>query len=336
MGYNEQMPPTVTGWILDKVDYAHFRWRVRPVLRRGRVGPLDGEAVAELCLRRALTMQREVRHASLLRQRESLAATTRAAVEAAIVGLYSLHTTDPQWVDRLGKATATHLDRSVTAFFRDPELPLITDLMADDLATVPGMHDLLTLAKRVDGLVAFKDEPVAEMLYGEYFQPLSNFSLHTGLSSLGRYYTFGSQRLRRRPWGVVPRRGLVRATDGSTALLAASIATKRGHNGGWFESYGLAQLKRSNRPFLVVALRMVLSPAMLRAIPSIIRATRRFQPLRRDPAFLEADTDERAEMLRAAVADLKMDDHVLTVMVAGLRAAELEGTLDLGGDGSAN
>lgn len=321
MGYNEQMPPSLTRWTLDKVDYARFRWRVRPTLRRGTLGPMTGEAVAELCLRRALTMQREVRHVSLIRQREAVAATTRSAVEAAIVGLYSLHTTDVSWLDRLAKAGAKHLDRSVEAFFGDDEVPSITDLMAEDLATVPGMYDLSTLAHRVDDLVTFNGESVAVMLYGEYFVPLSNFSLHTGMASLGRYYSVGSRRLRRRPWGVVPRRGLVRITDSSTALLANALAAHRGQDGSWLESYGLAQLRRSNRPLVVVMLQVVMSPGTLRTIPSIVRATRRVRVVMNDPAFQAAGVDERADRLRASIADLNLSDETTSVIIAGIRAA---------------
>jgi hypothetical protein len=299
------MPPSLLGWVIEKELYGEFRVRARGVLDHDQLNEFTPETIADLCLRRVLTLQREVRRSSLLRQREALASVSRSAIEATLVGLYSLHTQDQVWVDRVRKAGRRYIQKSLQPWTPEGiDVEAFTLALGESLTDVRGMPDLSQLADRVDDLVRFGGDPVGRMLYDEFFAPLSNASVHTGLMSLGRYYSMGSRRLRRRPIGVVPRRGLVRTTDACAALLAAAIAAKKGRQYGWFLAYGREQLQKANRPVPIMYLTFGMSalPWLIRHLPTLTRAVARLSPVVRSPAFRGASEEERLRQVLEVLA----------------------------------
>src|SRR4051812_34663008 len=133
------MPPSILGWVVEKELYAEFRLRTRAVLKRGRLDELTPDAITDLCFRRVLTLQREARRASLFRQRESLASVSRSAIEAALVGLYSLYTNDEVWVERVQKAGMKYFQKSMTPWAADGiDIEAFTLMLSESLADVPG------------------------------------------------------------------------------------------------------------------------------------------------------------------------------------------------------
>jgi hypothetical protein len=284
---------------------------------------LSPDAIGDLCLRRLLTLQREARHTSLIRQRESLASIARSAVESALVGLYSLHTTDDLWVARLYTSGHKYLHKSVQPWAAEnATVDAIVSSLVESLAEVPGMHDRAHLADRVDKLIRFNGDTVGRVLYDEFFVPLSNASVHTGLMSLGRYYSGGSRRLRRRPLGVIPRRGLVRTTDASAAYLAAAIAAKKDHPHAWFVWYGQDQLARANRPMVIMGLRFAVSniPWMLGHTSTLVRVPVRARQLVRSSAYRAANTDDRLAQVGRVMSDVGLPGELVEVVQQIMRA----------------
>ncbi|MCC5953437.1 MAG: hypothetical protein JJU45_15205 [Acidimicrobiia bacterium] len=280
------MPPSLSNWVYEKTLYIRFRRRVRSVLHTGPTAEVGPHATAELCLRRALTLQREARRTSLLRQREALASVCRSTIEATLIGLYSLEA-DPDDVSlrvaRGAVKSASRLSKPWLGEVDDPILGLWESLGLPDSR---GMPNLSQIADRVD---AVGDPPVGRLLYWEFYVPLCETAVHTTGASLARYRSVGSNALRRRPLGAIPRQGLVRAADGCTALLAGHLAEARGIPSAWFLAYGHRQLKRANRPYPILLLTFTLSsipwllsnlrqlPAWARAVVRVL-ANRRMRP----------------------------------------------------------
>jgi hypothetical protein len=239
--------PSLSLRLVDEIDYHRFRWRAGSLLVRDpdRLGS-TGEEIADLCLRRLLTLQREARRVSLVRQREALAALTRMAVEIGIVGMYSVWTDDREWSRRVTRSGVHHFHRTMVGFLGS-DLAFPDGLMEVLEDSGPRMQQVAQLADGVDGLVSFGGDRVGRKLYDEVYVPLSNMVVHAGFGSLQRYRNAG-RRHRRRPFGVVGRRASVRTVDAVAGFVAASIAARRGVQPGWFVHYGHVRYRAANRP----------------------------------------------------------------------------------------
>lgn len=239
-----------------------------------------------------------------MRQNEALAGLARSAVEATLLGLYSIVVDDEDWERRLARQNAEYGKRTMQPLDTDGAL---VGALFDDIGDLPGMPNLRQVAQRVDQAMTFQGDPIAEQLYLNYHVPLSNLCVHTTLGGLSLYRSpFGTRR--RRPLKAVPRRGVVRCVEACAAFLAAAIADRRGSDPAWFVGHGHDQLRRAEQPIPILGLRIA-----LRSIPAHLIAAALSREVRADlveltrllhsDAFRSASSAEQMEMLgRAARA----------------------------------
>src|SRR5262249_28574193 len=232
------MAPSLTWWVIEKGLVVQLRRRCSRELTTRVHEQSTPRVIAELCLRRTLTLEREARNVSLIRRREALASLARSAIEATLIGIYALSVGDEQMVRRFETQGGKHLSRTLKPWLpAKPNLRAFVDATLDEdggrLTDKAGMPDLRHVALAVDEHWPLEGEPVALRIYEEFYLPLSNFSAHTSIGSLARYYTFRSRRVISRPWGIVPRRGVIRVINGCTALLAGNLAQEARHSPEW-------------------------------------------------------------------------------------------------------
>lgn len=270
------MPPTITGWVHEKWQVRRLRKEARAVVRLGR--PFQGAdaSFAELALLRALTLERELRVASLFRSRESVAAMSRGVVESVLRGLYILIDPD-SGRGRLEVEAQGHLGKM--SVFGDESLGRILREAAASRTDnfQRGMPDLRQVAVAVDEHHQFEAVPghgLGRYLYHDWYLPLSNLSVHPSGSALSRYYRIRTRIIRRRPWGFVPRRGAIRMADGSIAYLVIALRDSTGADTTWLRRYASRQLVSANVPLVILGVRIALGigPAVLtRAALAVFR-----------------------------------------------------------------
>lgn len=254
------VPPSVSVWVLEKEQARRLRMWANSVAGVGRPFGEGQSSHADLALLRALTLERELRRASLIRSREAVAALTRGVIESVLRGLYVL--IDPEEAhDRLSTEAARHLGKF--SFFGEaiPSAPINT--LADAYAgeVLHGMPDLRQVAEAVDAhheIRIFTDQQLGAYLYHDWFLPLSNLSVHPSGAALSRYYRFRSAVVTRRPWQAIPRRGAIRVADGAIAFLMVAILESRNENSGWLRGYAERQIAKANIPIGILLVRITL------------------------------------------------------------------------------
>lgn len=270
------MPPTLTNWLLEKGQVLRLRKAGYSAVRLGNAFHETPGAQAELALLRALSLEKELRRASLIRSRESVAALARGVVETALRGLYIL--ADPDGASRrLEVETRGHLRK--LSFLGDARLGgMLNELslaFGEDLAR--GMPDLRQVAEAVDrhyDIQVFSEQRLGEYLYHDWYAPLSNFSVHSSGAALARYYRFRTEIIRKRPWGIVPRRGSIRVADASIAFLLAELLKSRDQDAAWLERYGRQQVQRANIPMVVVLAQVAIGQGPVLLMRTAIAAIR--------------------------------------------------------------
>jgi hypothetical protein len=262
----------------------------------GQVGVDASTAQASFAMLRGLHLERQLRVASLLRQNEALAALTRAVVEANLIGLYLA--LDAGGLDRLNVQTQKYLQRMMEPWTEG--LNPFEGWMSEE---GPGAPDLRQIAEQIDetrNLGQFLDLPLGQYLYRHWYVPLSNLAIHTSSGSLGRHRTFGKQKIRRRPWNVVPRRGAIRVADGTIAALAAVLAEETDHDSTWLVDYERRQIERANIPMAIVFSRVALAAIRHMGLKGVLRLVA-LAPRLRDGGFEgpegEASLEELARLI---------------------------------------
>lgn len=313
------MPPSLTTWLLEKKQVRRLRKEAYAAVQLGEPFHESSASFAELALLRALTLERELRRASLLRSRESVAAMARGVIESVLRGMYVLVEPDDAR-GRLEVETRGHLRKM--SVFGDARLGHTLHnaavLLGEDFHR--GMPDLRQVAEAVDnhyGFHVFPEQRLGAYLYHDWYLPLSNLSVHPSLPALSRYYRFRTRIIRRKPWGIIPRRGATRMADGSIAYLAIALNDSLGRESAWLNRYASRQLKMANIPMVVLWMRAAIGqgPAiLLRTAATAIRVrdafddnaprAKRIDAIRAIQRAAHPDaTDEELDQLAEAFVD---------------------------------
>ena len=312
------MPPSVSIWVLEKFQARRLRKECLGIHAEiGRVGAEANTAQASFAMLRGLHLERQLRVASLLRQNEALAALTRGVVKATLIGLYLA--LDPGGLDRLNVQTSRYLQRMMEPWIEsiNPFEELISE-------GGPGAPDLRQIAEQIDetrNLGQFFDLPLGQYLYRHWYVPLSNLAIHTSSRSLGRHRTLGQQKIRRRPWNVVPRRGAIRVADGTIATLASVLAERTDHDSTWLVDYGQRQIKRANIPMAVVFTRVAFAAVRHIGFKGIRRLVA-LAPRLRDRGFEGPEGEARLEELARLIGPPGVPtDNLMAMWRAGYDGA---------------
>lgn len=290
------MAPSLTIWLLEKHQVRRLRKAGYAAVRLGKPFGETPGAHAELALLRALTLEKELRRASLFRSRESVAAMARGIIESVLRGLYIL--ADPNnATQRLRTESRGNLrrisifgDGRIGAILHDSSLSFGEDLHK-------GMPDLRQVAEAVDlhyDFQVFPEEMLGAYLYHDWYVPLSNFSVHPSIPALSRYYRFRTGVIRKKPWGVIPRRGAIRVADGSIAFLLVAIQKSNDKDSKWLRSYGSRQIATANIPMVMLVGRAALGQGpgvLLRTVIAAVRHRAAFDD--------SAPRETRLEAMRA-------------------------------------
>lgn len=314
------VPPSISVWIFEKKQVRRLRRQAYAAVGLGRPFGKGQSSHAELALLRALTLERELRRASLLRSRESVAAMTRGVIESVLRGLYVLIDSEEAH-DRLVTEAMRHLRKF--SFFGDAApaaaFTSLGDVYGGDFER--GMPDLRKVAETVDAhydMRIFTGQQLGAYLYHDWYLPLSNLSVHPSGAALSRYYRFRSSDVTKRPWQVIPRRGAIRAADGAIAFLLSAILKSRDEEVPWLQPYAERQIAKANIPMAILLMRVTLGqgPRILaRTAYTLIRHRVAFDvgaPLERRLSAMQA-------VLRAATPN--ESDAVIKKRATGLIGA---------------
>ena len=318
------MPPTVSGWIIEKVQARRLRRQAYAAAGIGLPFRDGGSSHADLALLRALTLERELRRASLLRSRESVAAMTRGVIESVLRGLYVLIDT-AETSDRLGAEAIRHVRKF--SFLGEPAAAKVFGGLGDAYSGEfeRGMPDLRQVAAAVDAhhdFQIFTEQQLGAYLYHDWYLPLSNLSVHPSGAALSRYYRFRSSVVLKRPWQVIPRRGAIRVADGAIAYLLIAILKNRDAEVAWLRPYAERQIARANIPIAMLFMRVTLGQG-----PRVLARTARASVRHRIAFDVTADEDARLTAMRAVLrAALPNESEA----VIARRAADFVGAVDEG------
>lgn len=313
------MPPSVSIWVLEKFQARRLRKECLSIFAEiGRVGAEASTVQASFAMLRGLHLERQLRVASLLRQNEALATLTRGVLEATLIGLYLA--LDPGGLDRLNVQTHRHLQRMMEPW--TDGLNPFEEWISEGSPSAP---DLRQIAEQIDetrNLGQFFDLPFGQYLYRHWYVPLSNLAIHTSSGSLGRHRTFGQQKIRRRPWNVVPRRGAIRVADGTIAALASVLAERTDHDSTWLVDYGQRQIKRANIPMAIVFTRVAFAAIRHMSFKRVRRLVA-LAPRIRDGGFEGPDGEASLEELARLIGPPGVPiEDLMAMWRAGYEAAE--------------
>lgn len=298
------MPPSVTRWVREKGEVRRLRERARTAARVGMRFGDDDSTHADLALLRALTLERELRLASLLRSGESVAALTRGVIESVLRGLYVLAQPDGLR-ERLGAETVLHLRKF--SFFGEDTVSEVFEGFGDAYRDKyqRGMPDLRQATESVDahhGFRIFTDQFLGSYLYHDWYLPLSNLAVHPSAAALSRYYKFRTSVVLKRPWQVVPRRGAIRVSDGAIAFLTVAILESRQEDASWERAYAERQIAGANLPLVMLFARVVLGQG-----PKILASTAYSAVRNRIVADPTAPRDRRERAMRSILKAMDPD-----------------------------
>jgi hypothetical protein len=207
--------------------------------------PLD---VAELCILRALWLQRETHRTARSRHGEALALLTRTAVENCIVGLYCLHSDDPVDEFRAANAEAIHRMLGNIGFgeILTPEVLAAIDVEIGGAGSLPSVRKM---AERVSQAIG---DPLVTNLYWRVYVPVSTFFVHANGVTLLRHVSSSGKLLDEPefPWA---RRCALRTADGCMGLLALAVAARKKEPQNDLAVYAQAHMDRALAPLAIMS-----------------------------------------------------------------------------------
>jgi hypothetical protein len=174
---------------------------------------------AQMALLRVLDLQRQVRWATRLRQRDGPALLARTAIDACITGIFCLFV--PDAVGRLNADNAQSF-RSMLGYLKESGL-ITPETIAAAVSAIGEPRRLTSLNKLLEEVVEQGGPPEAKQLYERVYIPASSLFAHgSGLALLR--HTGPGDRIRgtaSTPWS---RHSPAHTADACVGLLGALIA----------------------------------------------------------------------------------------------------------------
>lgn len=264
----------------------------------------DGADAAQLALSRLLWLQQRIRGSVRSRRTEEAALLGRAAVDACIVGLYCLHSSNA--VNALTAANNRAAARVVGYLTEDGLISAETLTAAAQTLGEQGYDP--NLRQWAEWLEKEKGLWIATRLYNAYYVPLSHFFAHTNAFTLTRHVG-PDDRLRRRPAAPWARRSPVRLGDGCTGLLAAAIADQQKFEAGLLTRYAVAHLDRTLTPGVTLAARGWAHSIQWHQVSATIKAIRELSRYTRGTGRNDDRSEQEARVRDGFVRAFRLISH---------------------------
>lgn len=228
-----------------------------------------GPGVAKLALLRLLYLQQQTRRASIAGVDEAVVQLARSAVEACVLGLYSLYATNVVVQLKAGYLKAMS---SMLAYFVEDGL-VTKDLIDQSAAAMGGATNgpgVFAMADRID---TASGSAAAVSLYRRFYAPTSTFFVHANAASLLRHVG-KDNRISGRPSMPWTRRSAVHVSDACVGILASAIAASEGKRFGEFEQYAHDHLALTFTPMAVAVTQGLRRSVRLSQLPLLVSTIR--------------------------------------------------------------
>lgn len=169
---------SISDRLIEAALHATFRIRVRSVLRGGRVRHMDGDVIADLCLRRVLGRSSAKRDGSLSSasvrgSQPSFGQPQRPCCSGSTRSTLMTPRGPPEFRRRQPRTSSNRLAHSC------PRTSTLAVRARPEVGAAPGMHPLAAIADKINATFDSKERRLG-LLYDEFFVPLSNLFVHTG------------------------------------------------------------------------------------------------------------------------------------------------------------